>query len=560
MVDTPRTTAQLVTASADNTSGLYTNQNVRDLIVSTQQWDVVSGSPVVNLMRGTVDGAAYFVRNGGVIGAGQTTTQRQTNATVLNTLFSYCVTNGKFCELAPGVYEINSTTGLLIPAGGYGNYNMTFRGSRIGTVITQFYAGGTGAPVLTIGDIAAVTSMDGIDISGLTLNYGASQTGLTSATALVIGDGSNGAFSDISISPNFSANPGYDGMRIGDASAANFSMFYRGISVMGWQRYALNFNAGNGSTGNHFDNFYLAATSASSGATNSQNAVTGYIKFNVGCQDMQFSRLNTEWGACNIVVDCQNSTIEGLTFDAWHMEGVNLTGSTPAVINMTGAQVLINSLDIVNPFFLSANTPRLIQDWTGGSSSIMVHNLSTYPQTSGKWTTPLILYAALGGATLGDDVPMVQINSFQAIAASSLASPVQFDVHMPAASFNTPLRFGRYVYGPGGSRVERAVISVSATYTHYGQHEDANILVPFSITSFTLTLGNRMGATGTQLPRTGNTVHIRRLSGTASGTLTITNGGAGGTGAQSNVTNTTSATDYFYVFNGTDWISTTMVT
>lgn len=559
MVDTPRTKAALIAAAADNVSGNYSNQNQRDFIVSGPQWDTVSTAAVPYLLRGTMDGLGYFIANGGATGAGQTTGQRQTNATVLNALFSYCVTNGKFCELAPAVYEINSTTGLSIPAAGYGFYNMTFRGSRIGTNIVQFYAGGTGAPVLTIGDIAGVTSMDGIDISGLSLNYGASQTGLTSATALVIGDGSNGAFSDISISPNFSANPGYDGMRIGDASAANFSMFYRGISIMGWQHYALNFNAGNGSTGNHFDNFYLAATSASSGATNSQNAVTGYIKFNVGCQDMQFSRLNTEWGACNIVVDCQNFTIEGLTFDAWHMEGVNLTGSTPAIINMTGAQVLINSLDIVNPFFLSANTPRLIQDWPGGSSSIVIENLSTYPQTSGKWTTPLILYAPLG-ATLGDDVPMVQINSFQAIAASSLASPIQFDMHMPTAAFATPLRFGRYVYGPGGSKVERAVISVSATYTHYGQHEDANIMVPVSITSFTLTLGNRMGATGTQLPRFGNTVHIRRLSGSVAGTLTITNGGAGGTGAQVNVTNAVSATDFFYVFNGTDWISTTMVT
>jgi hypothetical protein len=34
MVDTPRTVAALIAASADNTSGNYSNQNLRDLIVS----------------------------------------------------------------------------------------------------------------------------------------------------------------------------------------------------------------------------------------------------------------------------------------------------------------------------------------------------------------------------------------------------------------------------------------------------------------------------------------------------------------------------------------------
>lgn len=34
MVDTPRTQAALITASADNTTGNYTNQNVRDFIVT----------------------------------------------------------------------------------------------------------------------------------------------------------------------------------------------------------------------------------------------------------------------------------------------------------------------------------------------------------------------------------------------------------------------------------------------------------------------------------------------------------------------------------------------
>src|SRR5579859_407970 len=42
MVDTPRTPAALITASADNTTGNWTNQNQRDLIVSIPDFNIIS--------------------------------------------------------------------------------------------------------------------------------------------------------------------------------------------------------------------------------------------------------------------------------------------------------------------------------------------------------------------------------------------------------------------------------------------------------------------------------------------------------------------------------------
>lgn len=557
MSGTARTVAFLNTSEFQDgqAAGSITPSDARDLIASFQPWDIVSGAPVVNLVRGTVDGAAYFVKNGGVIGIGQSTGQRQTNANVLNALFSYCITNAKYCELEPGNYEFNISTGLLMPAAGFGNYNLKFRGSRSATILTQFYNTGSSAPVLTIGDVSGTTYLDGVDIAGITLNYGITQTGLTNATALVVGAGTVGKICDIAISPGFASPPGYDGLRIGDAGSANFSMSYRDISIEGWQRHGINFAANTGSTGNKFDNIYMAASSASTASTNTQAAVTSYITFTAGAQDMEFSRLNTEWGACNKVIDCQNVTIQGLTFNAWHLEGVNFTGSSPCVINLTGSQVLINTLDIVNPFFLTANTPRLIQDWSGGGSSVTINNLSSYPQTAGKWTTPFGLYGALGDATLGNDVPGIQINGFQHI--NNLGpSNFQYDMHMPAASFATPLRFTRYVYGAGGSTVERALFQVSATYTHYGQHENATIIVPAAITSFTLTLAATQGATGTQAVRTGNTTHVRRLSGVGSGTLTIKDSA----GTTIGTPGTTAGVDFWFIFTGTLYVAFTPVT
>lgn len=62
MVDTVRTQAQLITASADNTTGAWSNQNERDFIVTAAAW---SGRALNRLSGLAVQhGQRYDLRSG----------------------------------------------------------------------------------------------------------------------------------------------------------------------------------------------------------------------------------------------------------------------------------------------------------------------------------------------------------------------------------------------------------------------------------------------------------------------------------------------------------------
>ena len=145
-------------------------------------WDTINGVSTPYLLRGTYDGAAWFVANGGVLGAGQSTSQQTKNGTVLNSLFTTASSQNKFIELEPNTYEINNSTGLVVPPGS----DFVLRGGRGGTIIKQFYNSGSGAPVLVIGDPTGSVLSTAQDVEGLWLQYGTAQTGLTSASALTV--------------------------------------------------------------------------------------------------------------------------------------------------------------------------------------------------------------------------------------------------------------------------------------------------------------------------------------------------------------------------------------
>lgn len=554
MSGTARTTSYLLNTDFTLTgaSGRIVPQSMDDLVVSGPQWDAVSGVATPYLLRGTLDGAAYFTANGGVLGAGQTTGQRQTNATVLNAAFAYCVTNGKFMELEPAVYEINSSTGLLVPASGNTAIpsGLVFRGSRQGTQIVQYYAGGTGAPILTIGDTTGATPNLGVDFFGINMSYGASQTGLTSSTPLVIGNADHGRIGGVTMITN--TNPGYDGILL---QTGNYSMTYKDIELIGFQRNGLNLDNA-GSSGCTFEDIYLSA----GGSTGVHPTVSGnYLVFSASMNEMTFLQLNCEWGACNRIMSI-NSTY-GVKFVDLHIENVLMNGASPIMFAFAGTTATFDTVDLVDIMMLSANmtgSPSVFGDYIAGGSVIRVEGLTWINNATGQINTPVELFNVGGGTVPGDDVPIFTLNKGQLNiggGASDFAGNILFDQHMPVASFNAPIKWSSYDFGIQGSVVQSAQIQVSATYTHYGQHERATIIVPASITSFTLTLANTMGATGTQAVRTGSTTHVRRLSGGASGTLTVAYGGT-----SSPTTNTTSATDYWYVFDGTHWQTYTPVT
>jgi hypothetical protein len=98
---------------------------------------------------------------------------------------------------------------------------------------------------------------------------------------------------------------------------------------------------------------------------------------------------------------------------------------------------------------------------------------------------------------------------------------------------------------------------ITSSYTHYGLQQDAVIFVPASLSgAITVTLSNKRKPSGTGsslITKTGNTVRIRRQSGTFAGTLTVVDAASSGTLS----TNSTAAVDLLYQFNGTNWIVAT---
>lgn len=513
------------------------------------------GAPAI--LRGTI---STYNMAGLVLGAGQTTGVRQTNATTLQSAFNYASAHGKFLEMVEGVYEISSSTGLVVPTNSNGDPGFTLRGSHSGTIINQFYTTGSGAPILTIGDTTGVNSISEFDISGLTLNFGVSVTGLTNATPIRIASASYGNLEKIFC--NSFTNASYNGMEV---SQNVWSCTFKDINIAFFQNHGLYLNNG-GSTGNVWSNIYLAG---GPGNTTTPTAISGsFIYTNDAIQDQYFERLNCEWAACNTVISLGDPqrlffSGEGWVFDALHIEGIALTGADPVILGLGGnATVLVNGFDLVTTFVKSANftgkahVARMTNE-DGGASKITIKDLNMVSFAASEVNTAIDMIGFVFDGYSWDDQSIFEIDggTFRDDAGGNYSGHVSFDTKLPTASFALPARYRKYTYGYIGSIVDQPVLTISSTYTLYGQYQNVTVQVPASITSFTLTLASVMGATGNQAVPTGATVRVHRKTGTASGTLTIKNGA----GTTLN-TNTTADTNFFYVFNGTNFTAVTPVT
>lgn len=533
---TPRTPTFLLTqvfqdGQPDNS---ITPSDERDFVTSTVPWDAVSGTATPYIARGTMDLFNYFLANGGVLGA-VGNTQGALNATVLSAGISAGLSAGKFLEMAPGLYVIYNTTGIVIVNGSTG---FVFRGSMEGTVLQQNYATTPGSPILTLGDVSGATQAPA-DFSGIRLQYGNPVTGFTSSNALVQGSLTNSPIQKIYIVGN-NGNPPYNAIVEASTGGSYFSNRISDVTAFGWQNDGLQKNSPG--TGNHYDNIYLNVGGTVTGGT--QQAITGsYINFNVAqLQDQHFSRTNLEWGACNTVINMGHQGGQfyggsGIVFDALHMEGIMMTGANPTLIDATGnVTMVINGYNIVSTYINSTKftgtASLLTMNNNGGWGSNVTMNavcMTTY--ASGDVNTGFQLLYWLFGGTLWDDQGTFNINSMKFLdegGGANFRGHVAFDVHTPVASFMIPDSFEKYSYGVKGSTVTKPTVTINSTYTLYGQYEDATLQVPAALTSFTITLSPVQGATGTQLTKTGNTCRVSRQTGTASGTLTVTNGGGAG--------------------------------
>lgn len=502
----------------------------------------------------------YFSQNGGVIGAGQSSGQRTTNATVLQNALNLLNTN-VWGEIGAGIYEYTSTTGLTIAPGSAAT-RIVLRGGGFGVQLNQFNVAGTGAPALTIGSVSGST-YSGWEIKGIGCSYGASQTGLTASSTVVFGSFDDSLFESFWIG-NGPSNPSYHCMAILDSGGGNFSCNYTNFYLTCWQVDGLHIDTtAVGSTGNHLDNFYL-----NNGGSNTHNATTGnYLNIIYPMEDMIFSRFNFEWGAVGTTGSTQGQLVRiangggGLTFQELHIEGIQFNGPSPVIFAMSAYPLIIDGVQIVDPIILSANmtgTLGFINDYIGGNnvaSNVTVRNVNWILNNASEVNMPIQMYQMAGGP-LSEDVSTVGID-FGRLTDSTggqFTGNLTFDEHFAMPAGCTIESWSHYTFGAKGSLIDKMNLNVNAAYTHYGQFEDATLFVPGVMSgNFTITLAATMGATGTQLPRFGNTVHVRRRTGTITNTLTVLNSGQGnanlttggfGTGGVGN----TQTTDAFAVW------------
>lgn len=535
---------------------------MEDIADSVVFWDDPAnvstlGAPAT--VRGTISTYGLVQSGQLVAGTGQTLTTRQNNATALQTFFDKTASMNVWAESPPNTFEISSSVGLkILPSGGSG---FRFRGDKAETIINQFYTTSQSAPVLTIGDPTNANFTQDVDIEGMWLNYGAAVTGLTSANALCVGALGWSNLGKIQVgtpNPTTPLNPAYRGIYIyaGGSGQSFFSNSLNDIVVNGGQLELLNWTQAG--TGNVADNIYLQGGAGAG----TWPAVTLPLNMNMvqNTTENDIRELNIEWLSTNKAVDMENCF--GLTVRHLHFEGVKMTGASPILILTAGDTLTIDQLTLVDVLIQSANltgTPSVILSFQPSNDSIIVNQLTTVFNSTGEINTAIALYNLLSP---GAGISQFKLNGARLpdAAGGNLAGHFSLDAHMPTSGsqFLVPAVLGEYRWGMSGSRVAAATINVAAAYTHYGQLEDS-VLILAATGTYNLTLADTMGASGTQLPRYGNTVTILRPTYT-SGTVTIKDG------AGTTITTNSSTTSVVCQFNPTAsptvgiWATVTPVT
>lgn len=349
MADTVRTWTNLVTvqwADGQGPSSLSA-QKVRDILVSIPV-DLGFGNYTDTGFPATLRGCVNVNQWPGLtVGAGQVLATRQANATAFQAASDNAASLGKFFEFSPGTVEIDNTAGITWSD--VTKYNpFTSRWSKQSKLI-QFHSN---APVLTIGDVSATgaNQMQGLDIDNLYLDYGASQSGQTSATILTLGRIWGSRFRGLQIGTS-SFNP-YNGIRIATADTTNGQFFFSNtvadVIVQGAQNRLFSFESSG--TGNSFSNVYMNnANGAAAGAI----TLPFYYGGPIGNSENVFSGCNLEWCSANQIMQFNQGNA---LFDCFHLEANTLTGANPYVMYLQGgSQVQMNRPTIQNTGVNTAN-------------------------------------------------------------------------------------------------------------------------------------------------------------------------------------------------------------
>jgi hypothetical protein len=241
-------------------------------------------------------------------------------------------------------------------------------------------------------------------------------------------------------------------------------------------------------------------------------------------------------------------------FSNIHLETIQLTGANPFVFVGGTNRIILDDFGVTGLYFTSSVLNTLTASGTGKvlstyyDDALTVRNLQVMLQNPGNLVNlPLILFWPGG---MGDQQPSIDATniSIDDFINGGLVAHVAIDPNMPLANFAGATRVDHYRWGSGVSQATGAVRMISAPYTTYGQDENPTFEIPAAITSFTLTLADVQAASGvgaTLIPPVGNLIHVRRNSGSASGTLTIADAKAG-----TITTNTQAAQDLYFKFDG----------
>lgn len=486
----------------------------------------------------------------GVVTGTVSAEQRISNCVAMQAAIDQAYSEQKRLIVPPATYEINGSSGLVIPPG----YNgFEWKGSKNGTIICQY---ATNAPVLTVG-VAGGAECSGVTIDGVNLIYGVDQTGQTSAAAFKVGKAWKCFFKNISGNSNGSFKPYYSCHLAGNSFY--FSNTMEDVSFRDAQ--VTSFYVQNFGTGNIFRNLYVTK-----GGAPTATAITGpVVRFDTG-GGAQYGnvveQLNIEWALGTTFLQMQQ--VRNMTFISTHVEGCRVSSTNGAFFKFTGSQATFVGLSMLNCGVLSADGAATAAYLFFGDyrSDVKVIGIN-YVQDNLSYTgCDLPLYLTNNYNPNSYHLNNFSFDSF-VLLDSKTGSPTATNLKLNTYNANAGYTLGTGVYtrlmkiecAPPFAKVIGGFVDIAdADKTIYGFASSVQYGIPGALASSrTITLSNKMGpatTTGANVPvPTGQTVSINR-SGTASGSNAVVNNHNGSLLATMSTTN---QLEHFY-FNGTDWV------
>lgn len=472
------------------------------------------------------------------------------NGIAIQAAFTAAVTNGKIIEVLDETYEyiITGTSGLNIPYIS-GAPSVIYRGCGAGTNFVNFNTSPNN-PVFTVGDITGANYLYYPDIQGVGwVHRGVARTSPGTADLTIdcaIGPIAWGRVCDVftgNKGGTVPANPSTYGMAFvtPSGSTATFSSIFDNFQVNGCTVDVAHIPVLG--SGNVFRNWYM---NGGGEQHPTPPTITGSI-FNMGSggasNEQTWEQLNLEWTTCGNAANLANNL--GAQFLALHVEGPSLTGTFANVVSLSGATVQVNVMTaetITNTTMTSGTTQVFYSYQSYLNLNTLIVNQSASPAPTMGF--PLVMFMPQGNAGLDSPSGAIIHNIKCQDGTALLSTYFSLDSHttLSASAFRLPYAIVDYEYGVSASTITKADIPITATYTHYGMYSNATLEVPAIITSFTMTLSHVMGASGNQTVPFNQIAHVRRQTGTPSGTLTIND--ASGTTLATNTT----VTDYFFQY------------